>query len=277
MRVKKRAILIIGICLAIGLQICSAADKSNAPKDYPIGPVPFIDVELTDDFWAPRIETNRKVSIPYAFRKCEETGRIDNFAIAGDLMKGEHRANYPFDDTDPYKILEGAAYSLDVHPDRKLDRYLDVLIVKIAAAQEDDGYLFTCRTNKAKNLINWYGDKRWSKLSGSHELYNMGHLYEAAVAHYQATGKRTLLNVAIKNADFLDTVDSSGKPVTKSILDWPNFSLIPAALMEIHTTSRIRKLLNKTKPSVTLSVHLICIAGWRMWRHLLETKVTLRQ
>ncbi|NQT00993.1 MAG: glycoside hydrolase family 127 protein, partial [Planctomycetes bacterium] len=192
MRVKERAILIIGICLAICLQVCSATEENIFKRDYPIEPVPFIDVKLTDEFWAPRIETNRKVSIPYAFGKCEETGRIDNFAIAGGLLKGEHRANYPFDDTDPYKIIEGASYSLDVHPDRKLDRYLDVLIVKIAAAQEDDGYLFTCRTNKAKNLINWYGDKRWSKLKGSHELYNMGHLYEAAGAHYQATGKRTL-------------------------------------------------------------------------------------
>ena len=101
MRVKKITILILGICLAIALQVCIAADESNVPKDYPIGPVPFTDVELTDEFWAPRIETNRKVSIPYAFGKCEETGRIDNFAIAGGLMKGEHRANYPFDDTDP--------------------------------------------------------------------------------------------------------------------------------------------------------------------------------
>ncbi|MBC8468388.1 MAG: glycoside hydrolase family 127 protein, partial [Planctomycetes bacterium] len=242
MRAKEIAILILGICLATGLQVCSADEKSNTPKDYPIGPVPFTDVELTDDFWAPRIETNRKVSIPYAFRKCEETGRIDNFAIAGGLMKGEHRANYPFDDTDPYKILEGASYSLDVRPDRKLDRYLDVLIVKIAAAQEDDGYLFTCRTNKAKNLINWYGDKRWSKLSGSHELYNMGHLYEAAVAHYQATGKRTLLNVAIKNADFLDTVFGPGRNETA-----PGHQIIEMSLARLFRETGDEKYLRLAK------------------------------
>jgi hypothetical protein len=242
MRVRKTAILIIGLCLAIGLHECHAAEENIFKRDYPIEPVPFINVKLTDEFWAPRIETNRKVTIPYAFRKCEETGRINNFAIAGGLMKGEHRGSFPFDDTDPYKILEGAAYSLDVHPDRKLDRYLDVLIVKIAAAQEDDGYLFTCRTNKAKNLINWYGDKRWSKLSGSHELYNMGHLYEAAVAHYQATGKRTLLNVAIKNADFLDTVFGPGKNETA-----PGHQIIEMGLARLYRETGNEKYLRLAK------------------------------
>ena len=242
MRVKKITILIIGICLVIGFQVCSAAEKSNVPKDYPIGPVPFIDVELTDEFWAPRIETNRKISIPYAFEKCEETGRINNFAIAGGMMKGEHRGSFPFDDTDPYKILEGASYALNVQPDRKLDRYLDVLIVKIAAAQEDDGYLFTCRTNKAKNLINWYGDKRWARLNMSHELYNMGHLYEAAAAHYQATGKRTLLNVAIKNADFLDTVFGPGKNETE-----PGHQIIEMGLARLYRVTGNEKYLKLAK------------------------------
>jgi hypothetical protein len=233
MRVHKTAILICGVFLSIIPGVCNAEQRSvsrrdygiaPAPsvtqeeglfkRDYAIEPAPFINVKLTDEFWAARIETNRKVTIPYALKKCEETGRIANFAIAGGLMKGEHRGEFPFDDTDVYKILEGASYSLDVHWDRELDRYLDVLIAKIAAAQEDDGYLFTCRTNKAKHLLNWYGEKRWSKLRGSHELYNMGHLYEAAAAHYQATGKRTLLNVAIKNADFVDTVFGPGRNET---------------------------------------------------------------
>ena len=242
MRVHKRTVLIIGIFLVTGLQICSAVEKNSFKKDYPIEPVPFINVELTDEFWAPRIETNRKVSIPYAFGKCEETGRIDNFAIAGGLMKGEHRANYPFDDTDPYKILEGAAYSLSVDPDAKLDKFLDELIVKIAAAQEDDGYLFTCRTNKAKNLINWYGEKRWSKLGRSHELYNMGHLYEAAVAHYEATGKRTLLDVAIKNADFLDTVFGPGRNETA-----PGHQVIEMGLARLYRATGNEKYLTLAK------------------------------
>jgi DUF1680 family protein/alpha-L-arabinofuranosidase len=211
-------------------------------KDYPIQPVPFTDVKVTDDFWAGRIETNRKVSIPYAFGKCEETGRIDNFAIAGGLKEGEHRGSYPFDDTDAYKILEGASYSLSVHPDPKLEKYLDELIVKIAAAQEDDGYLFTARTNKAKHLVNWYGKERWEKLGGSHELYNMGHLYEAAVAHYQATGKRSLLDVAIKNAEFLDTVFGPGRNETA-----PGHQIIEMGLARLYRTTGNEKYLKLAK------------------------------
>ena len=163
MNTRKTATLsiAIGICCAISFFARNAVAKSKNLQDYPIKPVLFSNVEVTDEFWAPRIETNRKVSIPYAFGKCEETGRIDNFAIAGGLKEGEQSGDFPFDDTDPYKILEGASYSLSVHPDPKLDKYLDDLIVKIAAAQEDDGYLYTCRTNNATRLKNWFGEKRW--------------------------------------------------------------------------------------------------------------------
>ena len=157
---------------------------------------------MTDHFWAPRIEVNRTVSIPSAFRQCEANGRFDNFALAGGLIKGEHKGDFPFDDTDPYKIIEGASYSLAVKYDPNLDAYLDSVITLIGAAQEPDGYLTTCVTNKCERLNRWWGTRRWEKLN-SHELYNSGHLYEAAVAHYQATGKRSLLDVAIKNADLV--------------------------------------------------------------------------
>ena len=180
---------------------CSAAAVFGQ-KDYSIKPVDFTKVHFNDNFWAPRIETNRKVSIPTAFGKCEETGRLDNFAIAGNLKKGEHKGDFPFDDTDVYKIIEGASYSLQVQYDAKLDRYVDSLIYLISAAQEIDGYLYTCRTNNAKKLMGWMGKERWERLN-SHELYNLGHLYEAAIAHYLATGKRTLLHVAIKSADLI--------------------------------------------------------------------------
>lgn len=157
---------------------------------------------MTDHFWAPRIEVNRTVSIPSAFRQCEANGRFDNFALAGGLIKGEHKGDFPFDDTDPYKIIEGASYSLAIKYDPNLDAYLDSVITLIGAAQEPDGYLTTCVTNKCERLNRWWGTRRWEKLN-SHELYNSGHLYEAAVAHYQATGKRSLLDVAIKNADLV--------------------------------------------------------------------------
>ncbi|MGZ5469804.1 MAG: glycoside hydrolase family 127 protein, partial [Candidatus Aminicenantales bacterium] len=140
--------------------------------------------------------------IPAIFKKCEETGRIDNFAIAGGLMKGEYKGER-YNDTDVYKTIEGASYSLMVHPDPALDHYLDGVIAKIAAAQEPDGYLYTPRTASPGKIQPGTGAERWAELAVSHELYNAGHLYEAAAAHYLATGKRALLDVAIKNADLV--------------------------------------------------------------------------
>ena len=125
--------------------------------------VPFTQVRIQDAFWSPRIETNRTVSIPSAFRECEKNGRFDNFAIAGGLKEGEHRGDFSFDDTDPYKIIEGASYSLAVKYDARLDVYLDSVIALIAAAQESDGYLTTCVTNRCTRLSGWWGTHRWEK------------------------------------------------------------------------------------------------------------------
>src|SRR5512144_1114778 len=124
---------------------------ANLERDYPVTPVPFTSVHLTDGFWAPKIETNRTATIPAAFDQCEITGRVDNFIRAATALRGEPLANtkppgYPFDDSDLYKVIEGASYALAVHPDPKLDAYVDSLIAKIAAAQEKDGYLYTTRT-----------------------------------------------------------------------------------------------------------------------------------
>jgi DUF1680 family protein len=191
-------VLAAAILSAVFVSSTVAAGK----KDYPITPVPFTAVKVTDGFWAPRIETNRAVTIPAIFKKCEETGRIDNFAIAGGLLKGEYKGER-YNDTDVYKTIEGASYSLMVHPDPELDRYLDGVIAKIAAAQEPDGYLYTPRTASPNKLQPGIGAERWAELAISHELYNAGHLYEAAAAHFLATGKRSLLDVAIKNADLV--------------------------------------------------------------------------
>lgn len=197
---KSMSRLIIFFALALALFSCQLEEEQ---KSTPLQPVPFTAVHLNDCFWAPKLEINKKVSIPSAFQKSEETGRVDNFALAAGLIEGEHQGDFPFDDTDIYKILEGASYALAVEYDAKLDNYLDSLINYIGAAQEEDGYLFTCLTNKCERLQRWYGKGRWDRLN-SHELYNSGHLYEAAVAHFQATGKISLLNVAIKNADLVN-------------------------------------------------------------------------
>ncbi len=158
------------------LCVLSTTALATAGKDYPIQPVPFTAVSVQDGFWRPRMETNLKVTVRYDFRKCEETGRIDNFAKAGGLMKGPFRG-IPFDDSDVYKVIEGAAYSLALAPDPQLDKYLDDLIAKIAAAQEPDGYLYTARRLlPAEKMPPMSGKARWLNEASSHELYNAGHL-----------------------------------------------------------------------------------------------------
>ncbi len=175
-------------------------------SDYPFKPVPFTSVTFTDNFWLPRIETNRSVTLPYNFRKCEETGRIDNFAKAAGQMEGPHEGIF-FNDSDVFKVVEGAAYSLASSPDPDMDVYLDNLIALFAGAQEADGYLYTARTiDPTAVTADREGLTRWSHLRVNHELYNVGHLYEAAAAHFQATGRRNLLDVALKNADLIDSV-----------------------------------------------------------------------
>ena len=220
----------------------------TAARDYPVKPVPFTAVHMTDGFWAPRIEINRRVTIPFAFQKDEETGRVDNFIRAAKALRGEPFENhkyppYPFDDTDVYKVIEGASYTLSVYPDPKLEAYLDDLIAKIAAAQEKDGYLYTARTIDPAHPHPWSGPERWM-LEGvnSHELYDLGHLYEAAVAHYQATGKRTLLDIAIRTADLLDRTFGPGK---QSI--WPGHQIVEMGLVKLYRVTGDSRYLNLAK------------------------------
>ncbi len=168
------------------------------------------DVRVTDNFWKPKIDLNREVTIPYVFRQCEETGRIDNFAIAGGLKKGKHTGER-YNDSDVFKVIEGACYSLMEAPDPALRHYVDSLVSLIAAAQEDDGYLYTTRTIDPVNMAPGAGRERWIDERVSHELYNVGHMYEAAVAHYEATGSKAFLDIALKNADLVNKEFGWGK------------------------------------------------------------------
>src|SRR5262249_43858539 len=221
--------------LAVALLAATSLLAQFPARDYPVKPVPFTSVHLNDAFWAPRIETNPTITIPSAFRKAEETGRADLLFRAAKALRGEPLENknppgYPFDDTDVYKVIEGAAYTLSVHPDPKLEAYVDDLIARIGAAQEKDGYLYTTRTIDPLHPHRWAGPQRWA-LEGvnSHELYNLGHLYEAAAAHYQATGKRSLLDIALRSAELLDRTFGQGK---QSI--WPGHQIIEMALAKLY-------------------------------------------
>ncbi|MEJ2307161.1 MAG: glycoside hydrolase family 127 protein, partial [candidate division WOR-3 bacterium] len=141
----KRFLKVLCIVLTFTIISCDKTKEKESKSFYPITPVPFTNVTLTDDFWSGRIETNRTVTIPYGFEKCEKEGRVRNFERAGGLLEGKYEGKMPFDDSDIYKIIEGASYSLSVHPDPELEKYIDDIIDKIAAAQEDDGYLYTPR------------------------------------------------------------------------------------------------------------------------------------
>ena len=229
-----------GLIGAIGSAFLAGA------ADYPVRPVPFTAVRVAEGFWAPRMETNRTVTIPFDFKKCEDTGRIRNFAIAAGLEEGEFKGIF-FDDSDVFKVIEGASYALSLHPDPALDAYLDDLIAKIAGAQEEDGYLYTFRTSNKnhpekvaanENLR----DGRWAHLEYDHELYNVGHMYEAAVAHFQATGKRSLLDVALKNADLVCSVFGPGKR-----LDVPGHEEIEIGLVKLYRVTGDQKYLDQAK------------------------------
>jgi hypothetical protein len=197
------------ICLSV--IACSTLAAFAQNKDYPIQPVPFTSVKLTDQFWTSRIEVNRTVTIPASFARCESTGRVKNFVMAAE-HKGKFCTVYPFDDTDIYKTIEGASYSLAEHPDPKLQAYLDSLITIVGKAQEPDGYLYTARSIDPLHPGPWAGPERWvNEGKMSHELYCAGHMYEAAAAHYMATGERNFLNIALKNADLLVRTFGPGK------------------------------------------------------------------
>ena len=178
--------------------------------DYPVRPVPFTAVAVNDAFWAPRLETNRSVTVPYTLRRCNDTDRVANFERAAGRSSGPH-VGTQFNDSDVFKVIEGASYALHTLPDAQLEAELDRLIELIKAAQEDDGYLYTSRTIASTPLReDREGLSRWSHLFMSHELYNLGHLYEAAAAHVQATGKRSLLDVALRSAALVHSVFGDG-------------------------------------------------------------------
>ncbi|MCW3806660.1 glycoside hydrolase family 127 protein [Plebeiibacterium marinum] len=248
-------LLIPGIVCAMILSSCvntnSKKDEKSVADSYSIKEIPFNQVSLSDGFWLPKIETNREVTIPASFAKCEEMGRMDNFLIAGGKMEGTTKGEMPFDDTDVYKIIEGASYSLTTTPDKSLEHYVDSIISIIAVGQENDGYLTTWKTIDPSNPpATWCpAGARWEGMSMSHELYNSGHLFEAASAHYKATGKTNLLDIAIKNADLLVNVFGKGGK-----LDVPGHQIVETGLVKLY-------LITKKQEYLELARHFLDLRG----------------
>lgn len=226
----------IGLLLLGGMFLLPGGQAPTRDHDRVIRAIPFYEVELEDGFWGDRQDTLRRVTIRHMLEQCEKTGRLDNFDLAAAAMKGEkpgtYRSRYPFDDSDVYKVIEAAAYLLHQRVDPELDAAVDRVIARIAAAQEADGYLYTARTFGGKPPQDWVGPSRWSSLYLSHELYNIGHLMEAAVAHRLATGKLNLWKIA---AAALDLVAREFRPGRRS--DPPGHQEIELALIKWHGVS----------------------------------------
>jgi DUF1680 family protein len=220
-------------------------EKESKYHDYPITAVSIKDVVINDSFWLPKIKIIQDTTIEYAFNKCDKEGRMENFLIAGKKKTGKVCGKMPFDDTDLYKIIEGASYSLISNPNPKLSAYLDSMISIIKTGQEVDGYITTWFTiDRLNPPASWVkpSKSRWENEITSHELYNSGHLFEAASAHYQATGKRNFLDIAIKNADLLVNNFGPGK-----LGNPPGHQIVETGLIKLFHITQNEKYLELAK------------------------------
>lgn len=213
---------------------------------YPIDQVSFTEVEIApDSFWGEKLQASRDVTIPLSFSKCEESGRYENFRRAANPSPEYCYQGYPFDDTDVYKTLEGASYLLQTYPDPEMDAYMDSIIVLIGKAQEPDGYLNTTRTMNPERPGMWAGKERWSEVENlSHEFYNLGHLLEAAVAHYRATGKRSLLDIGIRYADCVCCEIGDGPGQVARV---PGHQIAEMGLAKLYLATGDRKYLDQAE------------------------------
>ncbi|MBP8777692.1 MAG: glycoside hydrolase family 127 protein, partial [Bacteroidaceae bacterium] len=224
----------------------TASQKKILHGGYPIAPVPFTSVKVApNSFWGSRLEASRKVTIPLAFSKCQSEGRYDNFVKAAHPSESYKVKGYSFDDTDVYKTIEGASYSLQTYPDKKMEAYIDSVITLMAAAQEPDGYLYTARTMNPKHPHEWAGPTRWMKEEDlSHEFYDLGHMIEGAIAYYQATGKRNFLDIAIKYADCVCKAIGPNKDQLQIV---PGHQIAEMALAKLYLATGDKKYLDEAK------------------------------
>lgn len=213
------------------LQGCQTSKEDI--KEQPLKMIEQIDfshVKINDNFWSPRLSKHVSVTLPVCIDQIEnQTGRIRNFENAA-KGEGEHSGIF-FDDSDVYKALEGMAYSLINNPDPELEKKADEWIDKFAAAQQPDGYINTFYTLTGL-------DKRWTNMD-KHEMYCAGHMIEAGVAYYQATGKRKLLDVCIRMTDHMMSQFGPGKR------HWvPGHEEIELALVKLYQTTQEQKYLD---------------------------------
>lgn len=216
--------------------------KKVKTSDYPIQAVPFHKVKVNGGFWLPFLERNHHLTIRHNWHQCKKTGRINNFYVAAGIKRGQYSGHHTSADSDVFKTIDGMARSLALFPDSALEKRIDEFAEIIDKAQEKDGYLFTPRTISPKNPPEQAGPKRWAYLTDSHELYNVGHLYEAAISYFEASGKTNLLDIALKNADYLCETFGQGKRN-----DIPGHQEIEIGLVKLYRYTGQEKYLNLAK------------------------------
>jgi len=207
--------------------------QGRAPRQ--LTPVPLADVSIDDAFWSPRIETNRRVSIPHSYRMLEKAGHIA--ALEQAWRPGDEPVPHIFWDSDVAKWLEAACHSLATRRDRKIEKWVEGVAGLLAAAQQRDGYLNTHYTPVEPQ-------NRWSNLRDCHELYCAGHLMEAAVAHFNATGRRTLLDVMCRYADCIDGVFGRSKGKKRG---YPGHEEIELGLVKLYRATGEKRYLRLSK------------------------------
>ena len=242
------------ICLLTGFM-----GTAFAQSGYPYTQVPFTSVKITTGtFWGDRIRAAREVTIPLAFSKCESEHRYKNFEMAAYTLQHPGHPGlqtpewnvakfmgFSFDDTDVYKTIEGASYVLQTFPDAKLKAYIDSVLDVVGAAQESDGYLYTARTINPEHPHGWAADKRWAaEEHASHELYNLGHMVDAACAHYQATGSDKFLNIAKRYADCVIKEVGAGEGQACVV---PGHQIAEMALARLYVLTGEKKYLDEAK------------------------------
>jgi DUF1680 family protein len=212
-------------------------------SDYSIKSIPLSQVKINDNFWTPRLNINQKVTIPHVFKELERTGTVNNFLRAAGKLNDGKKPTFPHEDSDLFKTIEGASYSLILNSDPYLEEYIDNLIIIIGDAQERDGYINTARTTDPKKPHIWLGKNKWELVSiFSHELYNLGHLIESGIAYYKATKKPKLLDIAIKSADLITKDFGLGK-----IERFPGHQEIELALTKLFKETNKEKYLSLAK------------------------------
>lgn len=243
----------------ISATVSAKSDTKVMANGYPYTQVPFTSVNIAhNSFWGARLQAAREVTVPLAFSKCESEHRYKNFDMAAYTLKHPGHAGmqtpewdvskfmgFSFDDTDVYKTIEGASYILQTYPDKKLKAYIDSVLNVVAAAQEPDGYLYTARTINPEHPHAWSGKKRWVKEEDlSHELYNLGHMVDAACAHYQATGSHEFLDIARRYADCVcrEVGSASGKTTVV-----PGHQIAEMALARLYTLTGEKRYLDEAK------------------------------